>query len=376
VRMVGAALALLTLAASQAAATTYHAYVIPNPDGFVTTVGTGTSSGTFVGYAVTATSEYDAFRWDGAPTAVTPTNLNTTGSNSIAYGISGGQIIGFNTDTGPQNATIWEGGTRTNLHPSGAGMSIAYSTNGTTQIGIIDGALNAWAGTDASSTAITQPAGYDFVSAIDPQKAPPAIAANGALVATGTDTSYLVMHAFLWANAASITPLDLNPGGTSTSESIVRGVDGNHQVGDAFYDPNDLNGGASEHWHPVVWSSTNSAAVLPFSDLVYGSANASGISGNSIVGLGVTLGGADHALLWDNLNADAPTDLHDLLPAGYISSEAVSIDANGVIFGNAHPTSNFNLSQPVIWVPDAIPEPATLGMLGLGVLGLLVRKRR
>lgn len=374
VRMAGITLGLLTLAANHAAATTYHAYIIDTPATFAATHGTGVSSGTYVGYAVDGGGTSNAFSWTGAPAALTATNLNTTGSYSAAYGISNGQNVGFIDVSGAPHAAILTASAATDLNPTGATTSLAYTTNGSTQVGVADSILTAWTGTAANAVPVTEPAAFnaetfEFNTAITAQLAPPAIDSTGAIVATGTSTSYL--HAFLWSSPTA-TPTDLNPGGTFFSTSIVRGVDGGRQVGEAYFDPAHPALGTNEQNHPVLWSgSASSVQVLPLtSDFTGASPNS--ISGSQIVGTGYTAT-SEHAILWDNLSTDGPIDLQ---PAGYYSSQALSIDADGVIIGVVQLAADSTSTQAVIWVPDSIPEPATLGMMGLGVVGLLARKRR
>jgi hypothetical protein len=57
-------------------------------------------------------------------------------------------------------------------------------------------------------------------------------------------------------------------------------------------------------------------------------------------------------------------DLQQFLPAGWTSSQAFTIDANGNVFGIASDASN----QPHAVEWENVPEPTSLSLIGLGAL--------
>jgi hypothetical protein len=77
-----------------------------------------------------------------------------------------------------------------------------------------------------------------------------------------------------------------------------------------------------------------------------------------------------HALLWEGTSS--ALDLHTLLPAGFVSSRALSIDPAGSVYGVAIATDGGY--HAVVWQP--IPEPGACGVLVAGAVLSVVRWRR
>jgi hypothetical protein len=122
-------------------------------------------------------------------------------------------------------------------------------------------------------------------------------------------------HAAIWAGSAG-THVDVNPSGAGGS--VIWGAYGDRQVGRAF-----LSG-----WKAGIWSGTSASFV----------------------------------------------NLHTFLPSGYSQSEAFAVWTDGSstrVTGWA-----FNIAESrneaVVWT--AVPEPATIASLSLGVLALMRRR--
>jgi len=68
-------------------------------------------------------------------------------------------------------------------------------------------------------------------------------------------------------------------------------------------------------------------------------------------------------------------NLQDFVPAGYVQSRALGIDADGNIVGDAVLPAQ-GVAHAVLWRPieEVIPEPAMLVLLGAGFVALLRRR--
>ena len=80
---------------------------------------------------------------------------------------------------------------------------------------------------------------------------------------------------------------------------------------------------------------------------------------------------AAHAIAWFGSAASA-VDLQAFLPAGFTSSQAYGVTAEGYIVGYAY---NGTAPHAFIWIPDGLlPEPTSIALLGLSAA--LMRRRR
>ncbi len=137
--------------------------------------------------------------------------------------------------------------------------------------------------------------------------------------------------------------------------SMANALDGGRQVGWSAIEVNRIGeakrGRKVRYDFACMW--TGSAASLQFLSNGYGNSIASDIDGLRICGDGiVTTGlngarGAHHALVWDTPTSE-PVELHDLLPAGFTSSFANSVDASGNVYGSAMDTNG--KSHAIKWV--------------------------
>jgi hypothetical protein len=160
--------------------------------------------------------------------------------------------------------------------------------------------------------------------------------------------------------------VDLTPANATSANA--NGVSGGYQVGAARIDGTN---------RAAVWSGTAES----FIDLHPEGASASKIvatNGNWHVGsITRNADGLDfeHAVAWHSTTHEM-FDLHTLLPQQFqmFPSWATSIDELGNIGGvfNSVGVSVYN-SRAVIWT---VPESSTFIALGVGVVALLVRRRR
>jgi hypothetical protein len=171
-----------------------------------------------------------------------------------------------------------------------------------------------------------------------------------------------VNHASLWSGTAA-SWVDLHPAGATRSEA--RAASGSQQAGFANV------GGVN---HASLWSGTAASWV----DLHPAGATDSiayGMSGSLQAGW-ANVGGVNHASLWSG-TAASWVDLHAFLPAGFRSSEAYGISTDGIntyVSGLGFNTAT-NRNEALLWT-QAVPEPGTAGLLCLGGILAVLRRRK
>ncbi len=320
-----------------------------------------------------------------------PAGFGSIGIGGGFQAAAGGQIVGF--AHGPNDhALLWTpsatGGI--DLTPSGFTSSQAYATTGTQQVGQADSHAMLWSGS-ASSYVDLNPGGF-LSSAIGISGSQqvgygddPAVGHNHAMLWNGSATSFVDLnptgftsseafgttgsqqvgygygsatggnnHALLWSGSAS-GYVDLNPGGFGAS--LAYGADGTQQVGEA-------------DGHAMLWTGSAASYVDLNPTSGFTSSYAYGTDGTHQIGWGYVPGGYAHALLWSG-SAGSAIDLNSVLPAPLIGSYAYSIDGN-TIYGIAFDDSlNF---QAIEWT--IVPEPGSLGLLGLALLACAPRRRK
>jgi hypothetical protein len=325
--------------------------------------------------------------WVPSATAqYTVTDLNGFGFlHTEGWGISGGHQVG---DSGPfqggplPHALLWSGtaGSVVDLNPSGFFESEGQGISGGQQVGYgypmpsYQGHALLWSGT-ADSVVDLHPGGFDRSYAFG---------TSGSQQVGYGITPQFTQHALLWSGTAG-SAVDLHPAGFTHSQAL--GISGSQQVG--YGDG-----------HALLWSGT-ADSVVDLNPSGFTSSHANGISGSQQVGYG-----DGHALLWSG-TADSVVDLHNFLPAGYSSSIAQAIDANGNIFGvalsggqyhailwtfvqsinimmlrcesnaYANPDPNAGIDTPLIPVSDvtvlAVQTPISGGLVADGVTPLLLK---
>ena len=149
----------------------------------------------------------------------------------------------------------------------------------------------------------------------------------------------------LWQSGAA-SPVDLHPGSFDLSEAT--GTSGRDQVGSGI----PPTGGS----HALLWrGSADSVVDLHPPGFIHSEAH--GTNGEEQVGIGMAPGVSGHALLWRG-SAASVLDLHVLLPPGFGSSIAFSIDATGDIVGVASVPEHWGPSHAILWKRNA-PKPGT-----------------
>ena len=249
------------------------------------------------------------------------------------------------------------------LNPPGFGYTYAFATDGTHQVGegrsggTEDALL--WTGT-ATSVVDLKPVGA-FNSA--------AFGTRDFYQVGTASTPLQPSHATLWKGSAA-SAVDLNPIVTNATGTLLYpasyalSVSGLQQVGFAYL-------ANSDFFHAMRWNGTAASAVdLDPSLLGENSRSvAFDTNGTTQVGFGVgsATGLAYHAMAWSG-TADSAIDLNDLLPFGAFLSTAMTIDAQGNIFGTA--TDLSGNTHAVEWSP--VPEPSSAMLLVCGIFAVIL----
>jgi hypothetical protein len=341
-------------------------------------------NGQVVGDVITGRDHASAWSGpDGAIVDLNPTNLGYF--ESSVYGTDGVYQVGVGEQIvaggggGPPipvdpifafHALLWSGSAESavTLDPPGYSAVVAIGVHGSQQVGYglpshfifpFDHAL-LWNGT-ANTFVDLNPTNLNvFIDSY-------AYGTDGTHQVGYGKTSSGNIHALLWSGTAG-SAFDLHPSNLSGfNDSYAVGIDGNQQVG--------YGGGNGTNFiaHALLWQgSANSAVDLNPSNLNgIPISTAFSTNGHQQVGYGYGPNIGQHALLWSG-TADSAVDLHSLLPVGFSSSQAVSINVGGEIFGVA--TDSNGYFHAVEWVP--VPEPSAQFLLAIGSLALIVMRGR
>jgi len=297
------------------------------PDGFDSAYAYGTDGSHQVGQGtgLETGNNPHALLWNGPSAAVVdlhPANFR----GSSAYGVGGGQQVGYGygaATAGSVHALLWQGsaGSAVDLHPTqltGFGSSVAYGADGAHQVG------------------------------------------DGTMRATGAQ------HALLWSDTPE-SAVDLHPTNLDGfTNSIANAVGANEQVG---YGWGPSAGGNIDH--ALLWAGTPNSAV-DLNPAGFTQSEALATNGMLQAGYGSITGNITHALLWSGTAASA-VDLNGLLPPGFASSQADSVDPAGNVFGIA--TDSAGNYHAIEWkatqlhrLPGDVNDDGTVGFDDLIIL--------
>ena len=284
------------------------------------------------------------------------------GSENYATSINNlGQIVGFSVAiSGDTRAIVWNAGLPTGLHPQGG---LAWSINNLGQIvgesrtGITSGYNYATIWNDEVATQLTNPREFVYTVANS-------INNSGQIVGRyygGNSNS----SATLWDNGVVI---DLHPQGSFSSGAYS--INDSGQIVGLAYN-NVLLGSRS-----ILWNNGVATDITPQGSLSSGAYSINNLG--QIVGNVRNADDIYRATLWDN---GVAIDLNSFLSAssiseGWVLDTALDINDNGSIVGKASNSFLGITAQAFVLTP--VPEADTSAMLltGLGVVGLMVRRRK
>ena len=328
-------------------------------------------------------------------------------------GIAGQQRVGaarVEGGTYPEftHAFLWTGNSTTpvDLHPAGATYSKANATDGTKQVGYVEGynfpyinrKAALWSGTPESVVLLMPPDQNYFSEATSIAGDQQVGYVDYSFHGNGSGYTYII-HSALWHGTPE-SYVDLHPNFPEANwpgdqRSKTFDTDGTSQVGYTnFYVPDPAGGYRNETrailWygtpesavilHPADWDASyaygvkngtqvgyglQTAGMTPSMALVWhgsaqsliilGEGSALDTNGTTHVG-NVASGYSSHAFRWDGDSGDG-FDLHNLLPPGFTNSGASDIDGAGNIIGWAQRPSGYLVG--VLWsvaTPYASPS--------------------
>ncbi len=355
---VGAFAVAAAAAASQLAAQSSYSVVdLRQAAGF--DLAADTNAGVTVGArAAGATLATRAALWNGTLfTDLHPGALlgSATASRSTAAGVANGVQVGSGLGPATSNRTVglvWRGSAES------AARLTAPFTYYSTQAFATDGVFAVGSAIGYARDGTTLDSGHAMLwnlvtgAAVDLASAGSALGVSG-----GQQVGHVLkgsVSAALWRGTAK-SLVSLHPKGAFSSSATA--TDGVRQVGNVSYEVRVRSEAANGNHNAVftyatVWSGTALSAI-GIHDGRFRHTYATGVSGPYISGYGADQAAIGtpayfHALVWDaNLVA---TDLNAFLPAGFVGSQALSVDAAGYVSGYMMSASGER--RAVVWIPN------------------------
>ena len=308
-------------------------------------------------------------------TAGTPTFLDSLGGPyGFARGINdAGQIVGSSYTTGNvEHATLWNETTPRDLLGLGDSHSQAYEINNNGQI---VGVSQSFGVTGYRATIWNNFVPSELKTLGGRSAQPLAINDNGHAVGDSEISGNTARHATLWKGDADA--LDLGTlGGTDSTSSFAYDINNGGRIVGVSETPDKAD------YRPTLWTD---GGIQELETLGGSHGFARGINNlDHIVGSSAIAGNkSDRATLWMGAEVLDINTLLDESGIGWLLFNALAINDVGQIIGEGYFDGKEHgyLLTPcdkcvsvVTLPPGSIPEPTTLSLLTLGVLGLLILK--
>ena len=177
-------------------------------------------------------------------------------------------------------------------------------------------------------------------------------ATNGDVHVGGGGSNLQEDHALVWTGTSDAA-VDLHPAGYYASQAMDVDVHGNRLAGWAAVDA----GAGAVYRHAVLWhhQPAGGYTASAYSDIHPTGldwSEARGVAPGAVVGVGNgrLTGDESRALYWPQ-GAPSALDLHQFLPANYVSSDAVAVNNDGMIVGNGRTADGYQ--HAIAWLPAA-----------------------